>query len=123
VKGLNYIHISVTVPIQTTLEQGDALIPLLLNFVLEHFIEKVYGNQEGLGTHQFKIQDDDYDSSLLDKNINITQILLDVNEEVGLEINTDTTTYFHNSSPNCRQIHNIKMGSSLKMWQRSDTWE
>jgi hypothetical protein len=34
-------HLSDTFPIQNGLQQGDASLPLLLNFVLEYFIRKV----------------------------------------------------------------------------------
>jgi hypothetical protein len=54
--------LSDTFPIQNVIKQGDALSPLLLNFVLEYAIRKVQGNQVGLklnGTHQFLFYADD----------------------------------------------------------------
>jgi hypothetical protein len=51
-------------PIQNGLKQGDALLPLLFNFALEHAIRKVQENQVGLKmnrTHQLLTYDDDDD--------------------------------------------------------------
>jgi hypothetical protein len=66
-------HLSDSFPIQNGLKQGDALSPLLFNFVLEYTIRKVQENQAGLklnGTHRLLAYADDL--NLLGDNITLT---------------------------------------------------
>jgi hypothetical protein len=63
-------HLSDKFLTQNGLKQGDALSPLLSNFVLEYAITKVQGNQVGLklnGTHQLLAYADDV--NLLGDNV------------------------------------------------------
>jgi hypothetical protein len=82
---------------QNGLKQGDALLPLLSNFALEHAIRKVQENQVGLKlnwTHQLLAYADDV--NLLGDNIDTiknTETLIHDNMEVGLEINAEKTKY------------------------------
>jgi hypothetical protein len=85
-------------PIQTALKQGDALLPLLFNFLLEYAIRKVQENKEGLklnGTHQLLVYADDV--NLLGDNVDIikknTGILVDTSKKIGLGVNAGKTKY------------------------------
>jgi hypothetical protein len=84
--------------IQNDLKQGDALSPLLFNFVAEYAIRKVQEHQVLLKlnwTHQFLAYADDV--NVLEDNVDIikinTETLIDATKEVGLEINVDKTKY------------------------------
>jgi hypothetical protein len=85
-------------PIQNGLKQGDALLPLLFNFVLEYAIRKVQVKQVVLKSneiHQLLVYADDV--NLLNDNIDAvkkkTQTIIDTTKEVCLEVNTERTTY------------------------------
>jgi hypothetical protein len=58
-------------PIQNGLKQGDALSPLLFNFVSKHSIKKIQENEVGLelnGTHQLLVYADNV--NLLGDSVN-----------------------------------------------------
>jgi hypothetical protein len=108
-----------TFPIQYGLKQGDALLPLLLNFALEYAIRKVQENQVGLklnGTHQRFAYANDF--NLLGDNIDTinknTEILIDASKELGQEVNVERTKYTLASSvQNADQNRDIKIGNRL----------
>jgi hypothetical protein len=54
-------HLSDMFPIKNGLKQGDALSPMLSNFVLEYAIRRIQVNHKGLklNTHQLLFYDDD----------------------------------------------------------------
>jgi hypothetical protein len=85
-------HLFDDISIRNGLKQGDALLPLLLNFALEYAIRKVQENQLGLklnSTHQLLAYADDV--NLLGDDIKKnTETLIDANREVSLVINVAT---------------------------------
>jgi hypothetical protein len=85
-------HVSDNFPIQTGLKQGDALSPLLFNFVLRYAIRKAQKNLLGLklnGAHQLLVYAADV--NLPEENIDTVkknaETLIGDSKKVGLEVN------------------------------------
>jgi hypothetical protein len=90
-------YLSETFAGESGIKQGDALSPLLFNFVLEYAITKVQEDQVGLkldGPYQMLVYAEDV--NLFEDNIDTikkTQKLFGAGKEVGLEVNTEKTKY------------------------------
>jgi hypothetical protein len=87
-------------PIRKGLKQGDALSPLLFNFVLEYAIRRLQIKQDGLklnGTHQLLVYARDV--NMLGESVHTTRIkenaeaLRVASQEIGLGVNADKTKY------------------------------
>ena len=100
------------------MKQGDALSPLLFNFVLEYDIRRVQVNQGGLklnGRHQLLDYADDF--NILGESVHTvkknSEALVAATEEIGLEVNAHKIKYmtvFRDQNPG--RIHSIKMDNS-----------
>jgi hypothetical protein len=123
-------QLSENFPIQTGLNKGDALSPLLFNFALEYVIRKVQENQMRLklnGTHQ-PLAYTDYVNLLGDNMDTInknTETLIEAGDEIGLEINIEKTKYMllyrHQNVGQNRDIK--KQTDRLKMCHSSSILE
>jgi len=107
-------NVSDKFPIRNCLKQGDALSPMLFNFVLEYAIRRVQVNQDGLklnGTHQLLACADDV--NILEGSIHTlkenAEALVAANREIGLEVSADKTKYMVMSRhQNAGQIQSVR---------------
>ena len=96
-------------------KKGDALSPLLFNFVLEYVMRRVLENQDGLklnGKHQLLVYADDI--NILGGSVHAlkenAEALAVASKEIGLEVNDDKTKYVVMSQDqNAGRSHNIKI--------------
>ena len=85
-------------PIRNGLKQGDAVLALLFNFVLESATRRIQVNQDGLklnATHQLLAYADNvniFEGSVHTINKN-AEALVVASKETGLEVNADKTKY------------------------------
>jgi hypothetical protein len=97
------------------LRKGDALSPLLFNFVLEYAIKRAQENQEGPklnGTHQLLVYADDVNIvGETTGTIQKTHALLDASKEVDLEVNPWETKYMMSRCKKEGQKHSIKLAN------------
>ena len=91
-------NLSEMFPIRNGLKQGDALSPLLFNFVLEYAIKRAQVKQDGLklnGTHELLAYADDVNilgGSAHTVKENAEALLVAI-KEIGLEVIADKTKY------------------------------
>jgi len=111
-------HLSDMFPISNDFKQGDALWPLLFNFVLEYVIRRNQVNQDGLklnGKHQLLVYADDV--NILGGSVHAVketaEALVVASKEIGLEVNDDKTKHLVMSrDQNSGRSHNIKTDNS-----------
>jgi hypothetical protein len=106
------------------LKQGDALLPLLFNFVLEYIIRRVQENQDGI--HQLMVCADDVNVMgrsipAINKN---REALVVASKGIGPEVNVDKIKYMvMPRDQNAGQSHIMRTdNSSLQRWNSSNTW-
>ena len=105
-------------PIRNGLKQGDALTPMLFNFVLDYAIRRVQVNQDGLklnGTHQLLTYDDDV--NILEGSIHTlkenAEFLVAATREIGLEVSADKPKYMVMSrDQNAGRIQSVRIDNS-----------
>src|SRR5215469_4290219 len=111
-------NLSEMLPIRNGLKQGDALSPLLFNFVLDCAIRRVQVKHNGLklnGTHQLLAYADDVD--ILGGSVHTVkenaEALVAATKEIGLEVNADKTKYIVMSREgNAGRCHSLKIDNS-----------
>jgi len=124
-------NVSDRFPIRNGLKQGDALSPLLFNFVLEYAIRRVQVSQDGLklnGTHQLLAYVDDV--NILGGSIHTVkenaEALVAATREIGLEVSADKTKCMVMSrDQNAGQNHSVRTDNStfervedFKIWEQ-----
>jgi len=111
-------------------KRGDALSPLLFNFVLQYAIRKVNLNQIGFklnGTRQLLVYA--FDVNILGVSVHNmkknSRALLDASMGFGLEVIVEKTTYtVMFRYQNAGRSHNINIDKvPLKWWKSSNVWE
>jgi len=110
-------NVSNKFPIRNGLKQGDALSPMLFNFVLVYAIRRVQVNQDGLklnGTHQLLAY---ADVNILGGSIHTLKVnaeaLVAATREIGLEVSADKTKYMVMSrDQNAGRIHSVRIDNS-----------
>ena len=117
-------------PIKSSLKDGDALTPLLFNFVLDYAIRRVHVNQDGLklnGTHKLLVYADEV--IILGRRVHTinkyAEALVVASKETGRKVTVDKSKHIAMSQdPNALGSHNIKIyNSSLKELNISNIWE
>ena len=110
-------NLSDMITITNGLKQGDALSPLVFNYVLEYTIRSVLVNQDGLKLNQLLVYANDVNTCILGGSIHTIkkneEALLVASKNTGLEINADRTKYmFISWAQNARRSHSIKIYNS-----------
>ena len=105
-------------PIRNGLKQGDALTPMIFNFVLDYAIRRVQVDRDGLklnGTHKLLAYADDV--NILGGSIHIlkenAEALVAATREIGLEVSADKIKYMVMSrDQNAGKNHSVRIDNS-----------
>jgi hypothetical protein len=115
-------HLSDKVPIENSLKQGDALLPLLFSFALEYVVGRVQVNQGGLklnGTLQLLVYADDFNKlgGIVHTTEKNTEALVVASMLIGFIVNANIAKYMAMSrDQNAGQCRNIKIDHSYSEW-------